>query len=285
MSLSAELRALLVKGVSRPNGLKERLLAEGAFLEACAGCGIGPEWNGRPLTLHLDHINGDPTDNRLNNLRLLCPNCHNQTPTFGRGNWKQGEKPAGDASGPVRAARRAKALVLQWNTGDEGSVDALRSAVRELLHASTLLLDSGVGVAERLSAAAEVWSAADAAAELATSQPVGEEASFLLGHLAGAAKILRAAASTDSVSRELVLTEIRASDLTEAILRLIHEKGGAYAYEIASATGRDPGQLSRKLSRLTDKGLLVAAREGRKVRYQLSASAGEALGHVRDGTW
>ncbi|MFA9445403.1 HNH endonuclease [Egicoccus sp. AB-alg6-2] len=38
-------------------------------------------WRGRPLSLHLDHISGDPRDNRLENLRLLCPNCHAQTPT------------------------------------------------------------------------------------------------------------------------------------------------------------------------------------------------------------
>jgi hypothetical protein len=47
----------------------------------CAWCGI-VEWRERPLVLHLDHINGINNDNRLENLRLLCPNCHSQTDTY-----------------------------------------------------------------------------------------------------------------------------------------------------------------------------------------------------------
>ena len=39
-------------------------------------------WNGRPIPLELDHVNGRRTDNRLDNLRILCPNCHAQTDTY-----------------------------------------------------------------------------------------------------------------------------------------------------------------------------------------------------------
>jgi len=54
--------------------------------QCCAFCGNAGEWQGRPLTLQLDHANGRYDDNRLENLRWLCPNCHSQTPTFaGRG--------------------------------------------------------------------------------------------------------------------------------------------------------------------------------------------------------
>lgn len=49
----------------------------------CAICGLEPFWNGQPLTLTLDHINGKNNDNRLTNLRWVCPNCDRQLPTFG----------------------------------------------------------------------------------------------------------------------------------------------------------------------------------------------------------
>ncbi|GAA1809788.1 hypothetical protein GCM10009749_17860 [Agromyces neolithicus] len=50
----------------------------------CVACGLGPEWNGKPLTLELDHVDGDRLNNELANLRLLCPNCHAQTETSNR---------------------------------------------------------------------------------------------------------------------------------------------------------------------------------------------------------
>nr|WP_306925837.1 HNH endonuclease [Streptomyces luteogriseus] len=50
--------------------------------QKCVTCGTGPWWNGKPLRLEVDHVNGDWWDNRPGNLQLLCPNCHAVTDTY-----------------------------------------------------------------------------------------------------------------------------------------------------------------------------------------------------------
>lgn len=62
--------------------LKKRLLKEGLLFNHCYICKCPPQWNSMLLSLQLDHINGISDDHRINNLRLLCPNCHSQTENF-----------------------------------------------------------------------------------------------------------------------------------------------------------------------------------------------------------
>ncbi|HEX6117205.1 MAG TPA: HNH endonuclease signature motif containing protein [Solirubrobacterales bacterium] len=75
---------LLVKGRTQTNRshLKQRLLSDGLKRNRCERCGL-TEWQGKPLNMQLHHRNGDGTDNRLENLEILCPNCHAQTDTYG----------------------------------------------------------------------------------------------------------------------------------------------------------------------------------------------------------
>jgi 5-methylcytosine-specific restriction endonuclease McrA len=62
--------------------LKNRLIEHGYIQAVCNACGLADSWNDRPLSLELDHIDGNSNNHRIENLQLLCPNCHSQTPTF-----------------------------------------------------------------------------------------------------------------------------------------------------------------------------------------------------------
>ena len=70
--------------------LRRTVLKEGLIPYKCEICGV-TEWNDKTLSLELDHINGINNDNRLENLRFLCPNCHSQTSTYGSRNQQLNE--------------------------------------------------------------------------------------------------------------------------------------------------------------------------------------------------
>lgn len=85
---------ILVAGGKRygTSNLRKRLLSEGLKAYLCEECGLS-EWRGQPIALELDHISGDNVDNRLENLKMLCPNCHAQTPTWRGRNIKRKSVP------------------------------------------------------------------------------------------------------------------------------------------------------------------------------------------------
>ena len=65
-----------------PTGkLKKRLIKEGLKYNICEECGI-ENWNGKEIVMHLDHKDGNRYNHKLDNLRMLCPNCHSQTDTY-----------------------------------------------------------------------------------------------------------------------------------------------------------------------------------------------------------
>lgn len=82
---------IFVIGKKRSSVVRRRIIKDGLLPYKCLKCGLTDRWNGEPLTLDLDHINGNRADNRLENLRFLCPNCHTQTPTS-RGRNSKGKK-------------------------------------------------------------------------------------------------------------------------------------------------------------------------------------------------
>ena len=69
--------------------VRRRILAQELIEYRCACCGIGPEWQGKPMPLILDHINGVNNDNRLENLRFVCSNCDTQLDTYKSRNRKK----------------------------------------------------------------------------------------------------------------------------------------------------------------------------------------------------
>ena len=84
-SIKTSLEEILIENsIYSSSKLKPRLIKAGLMKEECLSCGLGNTWNGKSIVLQLDHINGNCADNRLENLRILCPNCHSQTRTYCR---------------------------------------------------------------------------------------------------------------------------------------------------------------------------------------------------------
>lgn len=73
------------------SNVKELVYKLGLKENKCECCGIS-EWRGIPIVCELHHLNGDSTDNRIENLQILCPNCHSQTDNFRSKNRTKGNE-------------------------------------------------------------------------------------------------------------------------------------------------------------------------------------------------
>ena len=74
-------RILNLEEYSSRASIRKIIIKDNLIEYKCSECNI-QTWNNKSLSLHLDHINGIGNDNRLENLRFLCPNCHSQTETY-----------------------------------------------------------------------------------------------------------------------------------------------------------------------------------------------------------
>ena len=84
---------VFIKDSTATQAVLRRMYLKGNYSEyKCAICGLEPIWNGKPLTLTLDHIDGDHHNDTLENLRWICPNCDRQLPTFAGRNTKSEDR-------------------------------------------------------------------------------------------------------------------------------------------------------------------------------------------------
>lgn len=90
------LKDLNEEGRYRSNCYLKRIIKEFSLLEhKCSECGLS-DWRNKDISLELDHIDGDASNCKLSNLRLVCPNCHSQTDTFRGRSINTGRKKVSD---------------------------------------------------------------------------------------------------------------------------------------------------------------------------------------------
>ena len=92
LNIKKDINEILIENSTYTSHLKDRLYKDGLKKRSCELCGQDEEWMGKKMSLILDHINGINNDNRIENLRIVCPNCNATLDTHCRGNKKSNEK-------------------------------------------------------------------------------------------------------------------------------------------------------------------------------------------------
>jgi Zn finger protein HypA/HybF involved in hydrogenase expression len=133
---SRPLSDILCKNSDGSSNLKNRLMKARLLLLECSKCSL-VDWMGQRIILQLDHIDGDRRNYLLSNLRLLCPNCHSQTPTYSRGKKRKVKKHCSCGAVISRSSKSCmacnhilkvgKKLKVQWP-----SLDILMEMVKKL---------------------------------------------------------------------------------------------------------------------------------------------------------
>lgn len=129
-----DLKDVLVE--NRPynsSSLRKRLLKEGYKKNVCEICGQTDEWNGKHLVLQLDHINGNHHDSRLENLRIVCPNCHTQTDTFGTKVSKSKNKCIDCGTTISSKSKRCRKCVATYNKSQNTSRPVTKEQLFDLI--------------------------------------------------------------------------------------------------------------------------------------------------------
>ena len=120
--------------------LKIRLLEEGLLEHRCYICGLAKQWNNKPINMVIDHINGIPNDHRLENLRMVCPNCNSQLETHCGKNNKRNKKTYHCACGAI-VGKKSKRCIKCNNKNkrivDRPTKEQLKEDVKELGYRGT----------------------------------------------------------------------------------------------------------------------------------------------------
>jgi 5-methylcytosine-specific restriction endonuclease McrA len=100
----------------------------------CTSCELSDTWNGNYLTLQLDHIDGNHSNNTVENLRWLCPNCHSQTSTYCNGSLKEKIPKVKNVVEKIPKVKKERKTKIQWPDPDELYAQVLSSSFEKVAH-------------------------------------------------------------------------------------------------------------------------------------------------------